>query len=95
MLNPTTSAIADKWTETEAQELRPGSMFRLAGTIGDSQYDREVFIVVNVYEVLTFGPSKLLIETESQDFDFKDSDIVLTVSEHEQTCSIEGAYFYA
>lgn len=81
MLNPTTSAIADKWTETEAQELRPGSMFRLAGTIGDSQYDREVFTVV---EVLTFGPSELSIETASQDFDFKDSDIVLTVRYHEK-----------
>lgn len=93
MTDSTTRSI--DWQETEAQELRPGSRFRLSRTIGDRQHDRETFTVINVYEVMTFGPSELSIETESQDFDFKDTDIVMTVPEYEKTVSIEGHYFYA
>jgi len=79
----------DEWKETEAQELRPGSKFRIIGTL------EETFTVVNIYEVLTFGPSELFIEADSQNFDFRDTDRVLVVPSHEKTVMIDGAYFYA
>lgn len=94
-MTSTIDSIDCKWTETEAQNLRPGSRFRLVGALGERQHEGEVFTVVNVYEVLTFGPSELSIETASHNFSFKDADIVLTIPAHEKTVMVEGAYFYA
>ena len=85
----TIAEIANDWQETEAQNLRPGSRFQIVGTL------EEIFTVVNVYDVLTFGPSELFIEADSQNFNFKDADIVLVVPSHEKTVMIDGAYFYA
>lgn len=96
MPNPTTSAIAPSvfdWRETEVENLREGSRFRLIG--GDPE-DDSLFVVLHVrnncfFQVFeTEWIDNKTIETSFRELSLKASDFVLVTAFHEQAIVNEG-----